>query len=199
MTDFNYSERRTSDAVYFVGGPFSQWYKDKNPTKYQFTQFVLSDADQLYDFNCAEQYMMASKAKLFPCRENDVVFDAIMNSKHPDVQKELGRQVANFDPVVWNNHARDIVFRGNIQKFKSQKLFDYLMDTGDRLIVEGAIYDPVWGVKLRWNDPAIEDSANWRGTNWLGQVLMKVRSTLQNDPGHYAWGHDIDWASARWK
>lgn len=196
---YNYSERRTDSHVYFVGGPFSQWYKDKNPTKYQFTQFLLTDSDNLYDFNCAEQYMMACKAKLFPCKENDVIFEAIMNSKHPDQQKELGRQVKNFDPNVWNANARTMVFRGNIQKFKSAELFDYIMETEDRIIVEGAIYDPVWGVKLRWNDPAIEDTKNWRGTNWLGQVLMKVRKTLKEDPGHFAFGYDIDWSQEPWK
>lgn len=196
---YNYSERRTDSAVYFVGGPFSQWYKDKNPTKRQFTQFVLDDSGYLYDFNCAEQYMMASKAKLFPCRENDITFEAIMNSNDPGTQKELGRQVKNFDVDVWVKHARDIVFRANIQKFKRQELYDYLMGTEDKLIVEGAIYDPVWGVKLRWSDPTIEDVSNWRGTNWLGQVLMKVRETLRNDPGHHAWGYDIDWTRERWK
>lgn len=196
---YPYSERRTDTHVYFVGGPFSQWYKDKNPTKYQFTQFLLTDEDHLYDFNCAEQYMMASKAKLFPCKENDVIFEAIMNSKNPDVQKELGRQVRNFDPVIWNEHARTIVFRGNIQKFKSAEMFDYIMATEDRIIVEGAIYDPVWGVKLRWNDPAIEQTSNWKGTNWLGQVLMKVRKTLINDPGHHAFGYEIDWGLEPWK
>lgn len=196
---YQYSERRTDTHVYFVGGPFSQWYKDNNPTKYQFTNHVLDDTSQLHDFNCAEQYMMASKAALFPCKENDVIFDAIMNSKHPDVQKELGRKVHNFDVNVWAQHARTAVFRGNIQKFKNKQLFDYLMGTGDRIIVEGAIYDPVWGVKLRWSDPAIENVDNWKGTNWLGQVLMKVRKTLQEDPGHYAFGYDIDWTLEPWK
>lgn len=190
---FPYAERRTDDAVYFVGGPFSQWYKDKNPTKMQFTQFMLNDDDNLYDFNCAEQYMMAAKAKLFPCKENDIIFDAIMASSDPGTQKELGRSVRNFDPVIWNQHARDIVFRGNIAKFKNPELFDYIMDTEDRLIVEGAIYDPVWGVKLRWSDPAIEDPKNWRGTNWLGQVLMKVRETLSYDKGYFPWGQELIW------
>lgn len=196
---YPYSERRTDSHVYFVGGPFSQWYKDKNPAKYQFTQFLLTDDDHLYDFNCAEQYMMASKAKLFPCKENDVIFDAIMNAKDPDTQKHLGRQVQNFDPVLWEANARTIVFRGNIQKFKTAELFDYIMGTEDRTLVEGAIYDPVWGVKLRWNDPGIEDVNNWKGTNWLGQVLMKVRNTLQFDPGHHAFGYDIDWSKEPWK
>lgn len=196
---YPYSERRTDTHVYFVGGPFSQWYKHKNPTKYQFTQFLPTDDDHLYDFNCAEQYMMASKAKLFPCKENDVIFDCIMNARDPDTQKELGRRVQNFDPVVWNEHARTIVFRGNIQKFKTAELFDYIMGTENRTLVEGAIYDPVWGVKLRWSDPAIEDVSNWKGTNWLGQVLMKVRNTLQIDPGHHAFGYDIDWSREPWK
>lgn len=55
---------------------------------------------------------------------------------------------------------------------------DYMKSFGDRYIVEGAHYDPVWGVKLAWNDPAIIDPVNWRGTNWLGEVLMEVRKRL---------------------
>lgn len=196
---YPYNERRTDTHVYFVGGPFSQWYKDKNPTKYQFTQFLLTDSDNLYDFNCAEQYMMAAKAKLFACDENEIIFDKIMASRHPDEQKELGRLVKNFNVDVWAQHARTLVYRGNIQKFKNDNLYDYLMGTEDRIIVEGAIYDPVWGVKLRWNDPAIEDVSNWRGTNWLGQVLMKVRKTLREDRAHFAFGYDIDWSNEPWK
>ena len=30
-------------------------------------------------------------------------------------------------------------------------------------------------------------------------VLMKVRETLRNDPGHVAWGYDIDWSKEPWK
>lgn len=191
---YPYAERRTDDAAYFLGGPFSQWWtKNTAADGVQFTQFVLNDEDYLYDFNCAEQYMMASKAKLFPCPENDLLFDAIMKSDNPRAQKELGRKVHNFDVDVWAKHARDIVFRGNISKFKNPALNEYLMATENLLLVEGADYDPVWGVKIAWDDPAIEDINNWQGTNWLGQVLMRVREVLRNESDHWPWGYDLKW------
>lgn len=191
---YPYAERRTDDAVYFLGGPFSQWWtKDVAADGVQFTQFVLNDEDRLYDFNCAEQYMMASKAKLFPCKDNDILFDSIMKATDPRVQKNLGRQVRNFDVDVWAEHARDIVFRGNIAKFKNPRLNEYLMATGDMLLVEGADYDPVWGVKIAWDDPAIENIANWQGSNWLGQVLMRTREVLREESDHWPWGYRMIW------
>ena len=190
-----YKERRTDTHVYFVGGPFSQWYNSK------FGALVVDetgipDNSGWNTFTTAEQYMMANKALLFGDEE---VFNAIMHETNPRKQKELGRQVRGFDPVYWERHARDIVFRGNIEKFKDPIFFGYLMGTDDKTLVEGAHYDPVWGVKLAFDDYRIEDTTNWRGTNWLGQVLMKVRDTLRQDSNHYPWGYAIDWSKEKWK
>ena len=181
MTDHNsvpwlgrvpYKERRTDTHVYFVGGPFSQWWTSEFVTQpfpgYPEERFV----------SC-EQYMMAAKALLF----HDVeVYQVIMRETNPKIIKELGRKVRNYDDVIWRLNARELVFRGNMPKFtQNADLHDYLLETGDRMMVEGASYDPVWGVKLAWNDPAIENVENWRGTNWLGETLMRVKISLATD------------------
>jgi ribA/ribD-fused uncharacterized protein len=164
-----YKERRTDSHVYFVGGPFSQWWACK---------FTASPYPGLPEdsFNCAEQYMMAAKALLF----YDIdVYEAIMRETNPKEHKALGRKVRDFDPTLWDLVAQELVYRGNLAKFsQNEDLRQYLIGTQDRHIVEGAHYDPVWGVKLAYDDPLIEDEANWQGTNWLGKVLMRVRDVL---------------------
>ncbi len=164
-----YKERRTETHVYFVGGPFSQWWA---------SDFIASPFPGYPEekFNCAEQYMMAAKALLFHDGE---VYEAIMRETNPKEHKALGRKIRNFDPEIWNLCARELVGRGNLAKFsQDSELCSYLLSTESMILVEGAHYDPVWGVKLAYDDPAIEDSNNWRGTNWLGETLMKVRQKI---------------------
>lgn len=170
--EHQYKVRTTDTHVYFLTGPFSQWHP---------SEFMASlDPDgRPMRFSHAEQYMMAGKALLFG--DHDVL-KRIMDAAHPRDQKELGRAVRGFDPEVWNQHAMDIVYRGNIAKFsQDEDLRDHLLATGDKHLVEGAWYDRVWGVGIAWDDDRILDATNWQGTNWLGEVLMRVRSQLRAD------------------
>lgn len=164
-----YKERRTDSHVYFVGGPFSQWWLS------DFKAAVWPSMTERTWTSC-EQYMMAGKALLF----HDVdSYDQITMTNDPNEIKKLGRAVKSFDKEIWELNAREIVYRGNLAKFSQNAVLkEYMRETGDRKFVEGAIYDEVWGVKLSWNDPAIENPANWRGTNWLGEVLNRVDNAL---------------------
>lgn len=173
----------TSTHVYFLNGPFSQWHKAS-------FEASLGDSTEKLVWNCGEAYMMASKAHLFGDEET---LQDIMDVQHepdiawvevPKLQKALGRQVKGLkggkwdadDIALWNANALQIVFRGNWAKFtQNADLAKYLIDTEDRTLVEGASYDTIWGVGLSWDDPAILDEKNWRGTNWLGKTLMRVR------------------------
>lgn len=100
-------ERYTKDYVFFYQGRFSQFY----PTT--FKGKILNDENE-YTFNCAEQYMMASKAKLF---KDEEIFEKIMASSNPRKIKSLGRKVKNFDEETWKQHRFDIVCQGNTQIF----------------------------------------------------------------------------------
>lgn len=167
-----YKVRTTDTHVYFLTGPFSQWH----PSEFH---APLAEGGRTLRFSHAEQYMMAGKALLFGDHET---LERIMDAPHPRDQKELGRAVRNFDADTWNAHAREIVYEGNLAKFNQDSdLREYLMDTGDLYLVEGAWYDRVWGVGLAWDDDRILDVNNWQGTNWLGETLMRVRAALRVD------------------
>lgn len=156
--------RITDQFVLFYGGVFSQWYAH----------------DMVIDgvtYNCAEQYMMAMKAKTFG---DDVTLGQIMSTTDPSKQKALGRKVANFNPDFWSGVAQGYVYRANLAKF-SGDLKQELMETGDREIVEASPYDKIWGIGLDiWDERAL-DKSQWQGTNWLGECLMKVRETFHNE------------------
>lgn len=57
-----------------------------------------------------------------------------------------------------------------IQKFEDEQLKIDLLDTGDVELIEGNTWDDTfWGV------------CNGVGTNWLGRLLMEIRSNLRLD------------------
>jgi ribA/ribD-fused uncharacterized protein len=188
MSDFIRMDRRwkmseTATHVFFVGGPFSQWFRCEFRAPMPF-----GDSEEEVVFNCTEQYMMAGKAMLFGDTET---LAKIMAETSPKEMKALGRQVKGYDDDRWREVARDVVTQGNLAKFgQNAALREFLFTTGDKIIVEGAWYDAVWGVKLEWSDPKIIDPANWLGTNWLGECLMAVRKVLfeklvlELDPQH---------------
>jgi len=46
-------------------------------------------------------------------------------------------------------------------------------------LVEASPYDVIWGIGLKSTDPDAQSRATWKGLNWLGEVLTKVRDTLR--------------------
>lgn len=150
-------------------GCFSQWWQPCN--------FVVDGIT----YNCAEQYMMAEKARLFPDNEK-LLNEFILKETNPSKHKKYGRQVKNYDDAKWNSVRKDVVIKGNIAKFsQNEKLRDYLLATGDKILVEASPYDNIWGIKMNANTPGIENPYNWKGTNNLGFALMEVRDFLRNN------------------
>jgi ribA/ribD-fused uncharacterized protein len=152
--------------VFFWSGWPSQWYM--SPFRIDGVRY-----------NCCEQYMMAEKARLF----GDLAAMAkILASKSPREQKALGRRVANFDADRWSAACRDIVYRGNLAKFsQNEDLRAKLLETGSKRIVEASPLDPIWGIGLAADDPRAMDPSQWRGTNWLGEAIMRVRQELRKE------------------
>ncbi len=142
---------------------FSQWYP---------APFILDDVR----YASAEHYMMAEKAKLF----NDIeVRNRIITASNPGSAKALGREVKGFDQDIWEQHRMDIVIRANIAKFSQNKeLGNFLISTGNRVLVEASPVDKIWGVGLSEQDNEIHNPLLWNGLNLLGFALMKVRSIL---------------------
>ncbi len=153
----------SEEYTFFWHGPFSQWH----PSKF--------DVDGV-TYKCMEQYMMANKAMLF---DDSVCLKKILDSHSPREQKHLGRTVIGFNKTTWNGVARQIVKDGNYAKFtQNSDLKQLLLDTVGTTLVEASPYDKIWGIGLTEDDPKRLDKKNWKGTNWLGQVLTEVRDQI---------------------
>lgn len=128
-------------------------------------------------FPTAEHYMMASKARLFGDHDT---FHRILNAKHPKQAKDLGRGVMGFNESIWLEHRFDIVIAANEAKFRQNpKLSDFLLSTGERILVEASPVDRIWGIGLAANDANASSPQHWKGLNLLGFALMEVRDRLR--------------------
>lgn len=154
---------KKEEFAFFWGGCFSQWAKSK---------FIIDGVE----FNTCEQYMMYKKALMF----ND--YDAakkIMRTSNPKEQKSLGRQVNGFKDDVWTKYCRDIVYDANVAKFTQNKsMYDELMFTVGKTIVESSPLDKRWGIGLDANNPFAQDRSTWQGLNWLGEAIERVREDI---------------------
>lgn len=128
-------------------------------------------------FSSMEQYMMYSKATLFGDYR---MADKILQESDPRKIKAYGRKVHGFNEQVWEVGCSDIVFKGLLAKFQSNKdLKDKLMATGDSELAECAVNDTIWGIGISMKDPKRFDKSQWNGKNLLGNLLMQVRKTLE--------------------
>ena len=124
-----------------------------------------------------EQYMMASKAQLFGDEERR---KEILACNNPRQIKALGRKVRGFDQKVWDKLKYTIVLCGNWYKFSQNRyLREFLLSTGDSVLVEASPYDAIWGIRLAASSPEAQDPMRWRGQNLLGFALMEVRDELR--------------------
>lgn len=163
------------EFTFFWNGPFSQWEP---------AWFEIDDIE----YNCAEQYMMAEKARLFDDFET---LEMIMETDSPATQKALGRQVSGFSKAAWEDddetengqpYCWNVVWRGNMAKFgQNSHLREVLLATEGTTLVEASPEDTIWGIGLAEGDPGCYSRQTWRGLNWLGEVLTNVREHLRNE------------------
>lgn len=130
-------------------------------------------------YKTAEHYMMAGKAMLFNDKD---VFERIITKESPKDVKDLGRQIKNFDPVVWDENKYQIVKQGNLLKFsQNEELKSFLLQTKNKVLVEASPVDTVWGIGLTAEDRKAGNPEEWRGENLLGFALMEVRDELRQN------------------
>ena len=142
----------------------SQWY----PASFEVDGSV---------YPTAEHYMMAGKARLFNDSE---MFEQIINCATPKTAKALGRKVSGFDKEVWENNRMAIVTAGNLAKFtQNGQLREFLLGTGDKVLVEASPYDRIWGIGMGAAHEDAESPEKWRGQNLLGFALMQVRNKIR--------------------
>lgn len=129
----------------------------------------------------AEHWMMAGKARLFG---DAGAAEAAVAAKSPAEAKKVGRLVRGFDEAVWERERYGLVVAGSRHKFgQDPALREFLLGTGDRVLVEASPIDRVWGIGLAADDPRAQDPAAWRGLNLLGFALMDARTGLRAATG----------------
>ena len=142
----------------------SQWWKSK----------FWSNVD---NYCCMEQYMMAKKAELF-CDKD--ILQQILSCEEPKQIKLLGCKIKNFNEEVWNEVKYTIVLYGSFMKFtQNADLKEFLLSTGNSILVEASPFDGIWGIKMRESDENARNPMKWRGENLLGFALMEVRDEIR--------------------
>ncbi len=146
---------------------FSQWFE---------ASFTLDG--QRYP--TAEHYMMAEKARLF---DDQATLKLILEASTPAQAKQLGRQIQGFDAQQWDARRFEAVVEGNAAKFgQNPQLAEFLLSTGDQVLVEASPVDPIWGSGMAEDHADVEDPRKWQGLNLLGFALMAVRSQIRSKP-----------------
>ena len=145
---------------------FSQWY----PAQFEIDGCI---------YRTAEHFMMAEKARLFGDTQ---ALNKILAARTPGEAKKLGRGIDNFNEATWSIHRFEIVVRGNVGKFSQDSgLKEFLLATGNKILVEASPVDRIWGIGLAAKDPDIEKPQYWKGQNLLGFALMETRAKLQKN------------------
>jgi ribA/ribD-fused uncharacterized protein len=143
-----------------------------------FSQWFMSgfDIDGIH-YRTAEHFMMAGKARLF---EDGAALQRILDAPSPVEVKAIGREIAGYDDRVWCAHRWSVVVNANLGKFsQDQRLKEFLLGTGDQILVEASPVDAIWGIGLAANHPDAVNPAAWQGLNLLGFALMEVRDELR--------------------
>lgn len=128
-------------------------------------------------FNCAEQYIMWSKAVAMG---DEATREQIMATKEPRRQKALGRQVQPWKERIWAQRREPVMLEAARAKFQQNPaLADRLLKTDLRPLAEASPSDKIYGIGLAPDNPLAQDPRNWKGENLLGRILEQVREELR--------------------
>ena len=177
-------------------GVFSNWFDERKVESNTYDDGGHVGLDG-HVYWCVEQEMMYGKAKLFG--DQNAMKKILGEKKSPLKLKKHGRKVKNYDDAQWSQERYAIVLNACLAKFlQHDKLRKILINTGNKIIVEAAWYDKVWGVGFSEWTASPEDGGH-RGIkksddefdagpsewpenpgNYLGRILMEVRDELAN-------------------
>lgn len=124
----------------------------------------LSNFYEQEDGYTVEHFFQAYKA------DNEEEMAWVLDAPTPGEAKKRGRKVSLRDD--WEDIKLSVMYNLLMDKFADPILRKKLIDTGDAYLMEGNLWgDKFWGVDLKDED----------GQNWLGILLMLVRSRVIHD------------------
>ena len=180
-------EPEAEKPVFFYGA-------DESKGEYRFmsNMYVAPFEIDGITYPTVEHYFQWSKAKLF--KDEAAATKMLTPPKgKPYVEaksaKAIGKKVKNFDGTQWNGLApgrgfKDEVMRKAIRaKFthpKNTELLEKLLATKDRVIAEANPRDSYWGIGTS-ADTKPAQTGKWKGQNWLGKMLMELRTEIRGE------------------
>jgi ribA/ribD-fused uncharacterized protein len=169
---------------------------DENGPNPEFSNAYIAPMDILGAvYNSVEHYLMFEKARLFD--PDGEAIKEMSNDKTPAQMIELGRQVKNFDPEVWDSVSREAMYEGLLIKYTQHKdLRTKLEDTRFSVLAAASPLDQKWGIGVAIDAPEALQPEKWTGKNWLGLILTAVRGELRYgflDPDGYLSPILVDW------
>jgi len=163
------------------------WKPGEGIGPHVFSQWHFSDFDvRGVSYPTAEHCMMFRKAALMGDEDamkailRDIESGGPTGRPDPARAKKIGRSIKPWDQVRWDKAKFAVVVDVNMEKFgQNDALREYLLSTGESILVEASPYDRIWGIGLGENDPRRLDPREWQGENLLGFALMEARDRLR--------------------
>ena len=166
LQEARYHTLTTTNQVSFLGylGPLSNFYK----CKFDYNNVT---------YTSSEQFIQVTKASLFP--DNEGLVHRMMNTHEPLELKKLGSSVRNYDDGIWKERAIELLLPGLKRKFQQNPHCGaFLINTGNRLIVEASRSDTLFGIGQGLGSPTLLNRETHIGKNIQGNMLMSIRDDL---------------------
>jgi ribA/ribD-fused uncharacterized protein len=160
----------TDTEIYF--------YNLKNKFNYMsnFYKTIFTDKDGI-KYNCSEQYFMYHKCKIFDPK-NNILLETIITETSATKIKIYGRQVQNFNDIIWKEKRFNIMLEALRLKFNQNEIIKQkLLETKPKILYEASKNDRIWGIGYYDKDAMQIDKSKF-GENLLGNALMEIRSEL---------------------
>ena len=160
----------TETEIYF--------YNLKNKFNYMsnFYKTIFTDKDGI-KYNCSEQYFMYHKCKIFNPK-NNILLETIITETSATKIKKYGRQVQNFNDIIWKEKRYNIMLEALRLKFNQNEIIKQkLLETKPKILYEASKNDRIWGIGYYDKDAMQIDKSKF-GENLLGNALMEIRSEL---------------------
>uniref|UniRef100_A0A914N7H6 NADAR domain-containing protein n=1 Tax=Meloidogyne incognita TaxID=6306 RepID=A0A914N7H6_MELIC len=127
-------------------------------------------------FNTVDQYLEWQKARFFGDME---IASELLLTRNPTAIRRIGKRVRNYNQEEWSIVRNKVLYTGLWAKFTQNiQLFNQLRSTGDGLLAQASASEFYWSNGVRPTSVTLKDPSKWEGENYLGKLLMELRSEI---------------------